>query len=90
MAAMQAYAAAGVQRMYPWQAAALQCGWDGCNLVYVAPTSGGKSLVAEVLLVRRLVASQHPVPSRPDQKVSRCSTGQWCTTTATHGVSWRR
>ena len=42
--------------MYPWQAAALECG-QGSNLVYCAPTSGGKSLVAEVLLVQRLLAT---------------------------------
>ena len=66
---MQAYAAAGVKQMYPWQAAALQCGCDGSNLVYVAPTSGGKSLVAEVLLIRRLIATQSFHPKRPSQKV---------------------
>jgi len=29
---------------------------DGASLVYCAPTGGGKSLVAEVLLIRRLAA----------------------------------
>ena len=43
--------------MYPWQAAALECGEGGANLVYCAPTSGGKSLVAEVLLLRCLLAA---------------------------------
>ena len=46
--------------MYPWQAAALECGRCGSNLVYCAPTSGGKSLVAEILLIRRLFASKRP------------------------------
>ena len=40
--------------MYPWQRAAIDEGSDGSNLVYCAPTSGGKSLVANVLLVRAL------------------------------------
>lgn len=68
-ACMQAYAEAGVKQMYPWQAAALQCGYTGSNLVYVAPTSGGKSLVSEVLLIRRLIASQHYHPVRKHIKV---------------------
>jgi len=55
----QAYEDRKVRRMYPWQAAALECGLRS-NLVYCAPTSGGKSLVAEVLLVRRLMATAGP------------------------------
>eukprot|EP00741_Cyanophora_paradoxa_P020320 tig00021246_g19612.t1 len=59
----EAVAAAYAQRrriaeMYPWQAECL--GQEGVlggrNLVYCAPTSGGKTLVAEVLLIRRLAA----------------------------------
>ena len=53
---MQAYEGRKMRRMYPWQAAALECG-QGSNLVYCAPTSGGKSLVAEVLLIQRLLAT---------------------------------
>lgn len=34
------YASCGVRTLYPWQAAALECGEDGTNLVYCAPTSG--------------------------------------------------
>ena len=46
-----------VERLYPWQRACL--GLEGVldhssNLVYCAPTSGGKSLVSDVLLIRRL------------------------------------
>jgi DNA polymerase theta len=48
-----------ISRLYPWQAECLAL--EGvsdhrANLVYCAPTSGGKSLVAEVLLVKRLIA----------------------------------
>ena len=45
--------------LYPWQAQALtQEGvMEGRNLVYCAPTSGGKSLVAEILALRRLYAT---------------------------------
>ncbi len=57
---MQAYAAKGVHKMYPWQAAALECGKSGNNLVYCAPTSGGKSLVAEILLIRRISNTKRP------------------------------
>ena len=56
----QAYAEKGVARMYPWQAAALECGANGGSLVYCAPTSGGKSLVAELLMLRALLASRRP------------------------------
>ena len=51
------FVASGVKSglVYPWQRAAIDEGADGSSLVYCAPTSGGKSLVANVLLVRRLV-----------------------------------
>lgn len=55
----QAFAERGVRQMYGWQAAALECG-QGSNLVYCAPTSGGKSLVAEVLMIQRLLATVGP------------------------------
>ena len=55
----QAFASKGVTSMYGWQAAALKCG-QGANLVYCAPTSGGKSLVAELLMIQRLLATIGP------------------------------
>lgn len=57
--AAQAFAERGVRQMYGWQAAALECG-QGSNLVYCAPTSGGKSLVAELLMIQRLLAMAGP------------------------------
>jgi DNA polymerase theta len=67
--------------MYPWQAAALECGSDGSNLVYCAPTSGGKSLVAEVLLLRALLASRNP-------RACRYRGDQVCTHACTHGCCY--
>ena len=60
---MKAYATKGLTTLYPWQAAALEEGLD-CNLVYIAPTSGGKSLVAEILLFKRLVDSTFLEPAK--------------------------
>ena len=55
-AVMASYADEGICRLFAWQAAALSLPGvlDGRNLVYTAPTSGGKTLVAEMLLLRRL------------------------------------
>lgn len=54
----QAYRSKGLKQLYPWQAAAMESGEAGNNLVYCAPTSGGKTLVAELLMIRRLMATQ--------------------------------
>ena len=56
---------AGVpMRLYEWQAECLnQAGVlddPGRNLVYCAPTSGGKSMVAEVLMIRRMMQTGKP------------------------------
>ena len=56
-----AYEELGVHRLYPWQHACLlgtEGVLDGRNLVYSTPTSGGKSLVADVLLCRTLQRRQ--------------------------------
>ena len=48
-----------ITHLYPWQAECLALegvSQHRADLVYCAPTSGGKSLVAEVLLVKRLIA----------------------------------
>jgi len=50
-----AFSSIGVRTLYPWQAAAIECAELGENLIYCAPTSGGKSLVAEVLLIRQIL-----------------------------------
>lgn len=52
------FAALGVSSIYPWQASCLLA--KGLlsgerHLVYTAPTGGGKSLVADVLLLKRII-----------------------------------
>ena len=57
LAVMASYADEGICRLFSWQAEALSLPGvldGGANLVYTAPTSGGKTLVAEMLLLRRL------------------------------------
>uniref|UniRef100_A0A383VNY9 DNA-directed DNA polymerase n=1 Tax=Tetradesmus obliquus TaxID=3088 RepID=A0A383VNY9_TETOB len=55
---LAAFASKGLTELYPWQAAALECAAAGNNLVYCAPTSGGKSLVAEVVMLSRMHQAQ--------------------------------
>ncbi|EFN55218.1 hypothetical protein CHLNCDRAFT_52598 [Chlorella variabilis] len=49
-------------RLYDWQAECLTTPGvlHGKNLIYCAPTSGGKSLVAEVLMLRRILTTNRP------------------------------
>ncbi|XP_073390265.1 helicase and polymerase-containing protein TEBICHI isoform X3 [Physcomitrium patens] len=53
------YAKKGLKRLYPWQVECLQVDGvlDGRSLVYCASTSAGKSLVAEVLMLRRILST---------------------------------
>ena len=68
--------------MYPWQAAALECGERGGHLVYGAPTSGGKSLVAEVLMLRRLLGTARSGPNDSDAPVKTSQDHQPCVPSA--------
>jgi hypothetical protein len=58
-AVLDRYAKMKVTRLFPWQIDCLTC-CEGAvlagqkNLIYSAPTSGGKTLVAEVLILRHL------------------------------------
>lgn len=60
---VEAYKSCGMDKqLYPWQAECL-CRpgvIQGRNLVYCAPTSGGKSLVAEILMLRRIMTTHRP------------------------------
>lgn len=52
------FAALGVSSIYPWQASCLLARGllsGERHLVYTAPTGGGKSLVADVLLLKRII-----------------------------------
>jgi len=56
---VRSYEEMGVHKLFPWQVECLEAGQgrvlrEGRNLVYSAPTSGGKTLVAELLMVRAL------------------------------------
>ncbi|KNC49548.1 DNA polymerase theta [Thecamonas trahens ATCC 50062] len=54
------FKAKGIADMYPWQKEALATPGvlEGRNFVYTAPTSGGKTLVSELLMMRALVADR--------------------------------
>ncbi|CAK7310139.1 DNA polymerase theta [Vulpes lagopus] len=57
VAVLEKYHTYGVKRMFEWQAECLLLGQvlEGKNLVYSAPTSAGKTLVAELLMLKRVL-----------------------------------
>ncbi|XP_018101295.1 DNA polymerase theta isoform X2 [Xenopus laevis] len=54
------YGSLGVTQMFEWQAECLMLGQvlEGRNLVYSAPTSAGKTLVAELLILKRVLETR--------------------------------
>ncbi|XP_007493816.2 DNA polymerase theta [Monodelphis domestica] len=56
-AVLEKYHSLGVVQMFEWQAECLLLGQvlEGRNLVYSAPTSAGKTLVAELLILKRVL-----------------------------------
>ncbi|XP_058517936.1 DNA polymerase theta isoform X1 [Ochotona princeps] len=59
-AVLEKYDSFGVKKMFEWQAECLLLGQvlEGKNLVYSAPTSAGKTLVAELLILKRVLETQ--------------------------------
>ncbi|KAH7283331.1 hypothetical protein KP509_34G001800 [Ceratopteris richardii] len=53
------YAKKGLTKLYPWQVECLKLKGvlEGKNLIYCASTSAGKSLVAEILMLRKVIAT---------------------------------
>uniref|UniRef100_A0A8C4TR75 DNA polymerase theta n=1 Tax=Falco tinnunculus TaxID=100819 RepID=A0A8C4TR75_FALTI len=59
-AVLEKYHSLGVVKMFEWQAECLMLGQvlEGKNLVYSAPTSAGKTLVAELLILKRVLETR--------------------------------
>jgi DNA polymerase theta len=56
------FQAVGIHSIYPWQASCLLGRGHLTaekNLLYTAPTGGGKSLVADVLMLKRVIENPH-------------------------------
>ncbi|XP_054668721.1 DNA polymerase theta isoform X2 [Grus americana] len=59
-AVLEKYHSLGIVQMFEWQAECLMLGQvlEGKNLVYSAPTSAGKTLVAELLILKRVLETR--------------------------------
>ncbi|MCJ8740817.1 hypothetical protein PDJAM_G00063470 [Pangasius djambal] len=57
---LEKYQSLGVKQMFEWQAECLTLGkvLEGSNLVYSAPTSAGKTLVSELLILKRVLETR--------------------------------
>ncbi|XP_015756078.1 PREDICTED: DNA polymerase theta-like [Acropora digitifera] len=57
---LKRYHEMGITRMFDWQAECLRTGkvLTGGNLVYSAPTSAGKTMVAELLMLKRVLETK--------------------------------
>ncbi|XP_062868243.1 DNA polymerase theta, partial [Trichomycterus rosablanca] len=57
---LEKYQSLGVKQMFEWQAECLTLGkvLEGKNLVYSAPTSAGKTLVSELLILKRVLETR--------------------------------
>ena len=61
---LQKYEAQGVITMFDWQVECLsnyKVMENNCNLVYSAPTSAGKTLVAEILMIKTVLERRKKV-----------------------------
>ena len=59
-AVLDKYHSLGIRRLFQWQVDALRTGraLTGGNLIYSAPTSAGKTLVAELLMLKRVLETK--------------------------------
>ena len=72
-AVLDKYHSMGIRRLFQWQVDALRTGGAlvGGNLVYSAPTSAGKTLVAELLVLKRVLETKKAIFILPYVAVSR-------------------
>jgi DNA polymerase theta len=58
--ALDKYESIGITKLFQWQVDALTTGraLSGGNLIYSAPTSAGKTLVAELLMLKRVIETK--------------------------------